>query len=101
MCMVSNVGDGWAGQFPKKWPMFDPSPEGIDLTPIYSKSELYELKKEVKELRKLLIAARKFDKKTGQPDCEMADKVNLIKEIARLVGVDMKDVFGKESKAKP
>lgn len=29
----------------------------------------------------------------GQPDCEMDDKVNLIKRVAELVGVDIKDIF--------
>jgi hypothetical protein len=58
-----------------------------------TKQEFEALKKEVKELKKLLIAAKKFDKKTGQPDCDMADKAALIKKIAELVGVDLSDVL--------
>jgi hypothetical protein len=51
----------------------------------------------MEELRKLLVAAKDFDVVTGQPDCEVDDKVALIKRLAELVGVDMSDVFNSES----
>lgn len=100
MCMVSNVGDGWAEKFPYHWPQIPPEPPAkIQLIQAgVSQAEFDALKKEVQELKKLLIAAKEFDKATGQPDCEMDDKVKLIKAIAKLVGVDMGDVFGNEAK---
>lgn len=95
MCMVSNISDGWSDKFPKQWPQ-------IKLPYIYSQgvsqSEFDALKREIQELKKLLKAAKKFDQLTGQPDCEMDEKVKLIKAIAKLVGVDLGDVFGKEKK---
>jgi len=37
--------------------------------------------------------AKVFDAITEQPDCEVDEKVALIKRIAELVGVDLHDVF--------
>ena len=97
--MVSNIGDGWAEKFPEKWPQFPPWPKDIngplpELIPdVVSKKDFEALKKEVEELKILLRAAKKFDEATGQPDCEMEAKVKLIKDIAKLVGVDLGDVF--------
>ncbi len=44
-------------------------------------------------MKKLLQAAKRFDEATGQPHCEIDEKVRLIKEIAKLVGVELGDVF--------
>ena len=105
MCMVSNIGDQWGQQFPQKWPGFVPHPfypnSGGSTTPYVpplgvSQTDFDALKKEVEELKKLLRAAKDFDAKTGQPHCEMDAKVKLIKEIAKLVGVDLGDVFESE-----
>lgn len=93
MCMVSNVGDGWAEQFPQKFPHWPVNPPPISIPPEVSRAEVEALRKEVEELKALLKAAKKFDKATKQPDCEMAEKVKLIKAIAKLVGVDLGDVF--------
>ena len=96
MCTVSNVGDGWARRSKKVYPWvyppttpYDPNPSSV------SKEEFDKLKKEVEGLKELLKAAKKFDEETGQPDCEMDEKVELIKKVAELVGVDMKEVFSK------
>ncbi len=34
-----------------------------------------------------------IDKELGQPDCEMDEKVNIIKALAKYLGVDMSEVF--------
>ena len=90
MCMVSNIGDGWAEKFPHQWPNINPpytQPSDI------SRQEFDALRREVQELKKLLEAAKKFDEVTGQPDCAMEQKVKLIKEVAKLVGVDLGKVL--------
>jgi hypothetical protein len=100
MCMVSNIGDGWGGTFPEKFPQFVPyvpSYPSVVIQQGVSQADFDALKKEVLELKKLLRAAADFDKATGQPHCEMEDKVKLIKAIAELVGVDLGDVFGKHT----
>lgn len=103
MCMYSSIGDQWKDKFPEKWPKFVPYiPEGdfvpspFHLPPEISRAEFEALKKEVEELKKLIKAAVAFDKATGQPHCEVEDKVKLIKKIANMVGVDMKDLMDEQ-----
>lgn len=97
MCIVSMIGDQWGQDFPQKWPQYPPYTPGqtyvIETIP---RHEFEALKKEVEELKKLLLAAKKYDEATGQPDCEMDKKVEMIKAIAEALGVDMEEVFGKK-----
>ena len=113
MCTVSNIGDQWARKFPGDYPWtwqpwvppaepapYVPNPPQrvppIGVTKPFegvSKDEFDKLKEEMEELKKLLEAAKIFDEATGQPDCEMDEKVALIKKVAEAVGVDMSKVF--------
>ncbi|VDM10415.1 unnamed protein product [Wuchereria bancrofti] len=61
--------------------------------PWATKQEFEQLKKEVEDMKKLLIRAKEYDEKTGQPDCEMEEKVALLKKVAELVGVDLSEIF--------
>lgn len=92
MCVVSAVGDNWNQRLPEKFPWVNKSNPSVALFPV-SRQEFEALQKEVKALRELLLAAKKFDEETNQPNCEVDEKVKLIKQIAKMVGVDMKDVF--------
>lgn len=98
--MVSNIGDSWKDQFPKNWPQVPLNPTPIIIPPSVSQAEFDKLRHEVQELKKLLAAAKAFDAATGQPHCEMDEKVKLIKAIAKMVGVDLADVF-EEPEGKP
>lgn len=82
MCVVSIVGSGWQDQFPGSYPSY----------PNVSQAEFDKLKREVQELKKLIEAAKRFDEATGQKDCENADKVKFIKDVAKFVGVDIEIV---------
>lgn len=96
MCTVSAVGDEWGKTFPDRWPsvpVYPSTTTTIYLTEV-TKEDFEALKKEVEDLKRLLLAAKAFDEATGQPDCEMDEKVELIRQIADLVGVDVDDVFG-------
>ena len=90
MCVVSNVTDYWRQQ-----PQIEPFTTGDihDLLGRVTRAEFDSLKKQVEELRELIIAAKKFDESTGQPNCEMAEKVELVKKFAEALGVDMSGVF--------
>lgn len=98
MCVVSNIGDQWRDSFPNRWPNFVPNVTPNQTTwpkMDVTRDEFEALKREMEELKKLLLAAKRFDEATGQPNCEMDDKVKLITEIAKLVGVDVSEVFKK------
>ena len=115
MCAVSNIGD----DFTKKWPNNPANPwkDIINPNPIYpmpgpwtpggipnstqpfnsiSREEFNALKKEIEELKKALLVAKKEDEAAGNPDCEMEDKVALLKKIAEVVGVDLSEIFDRK-----
>ncbi len=98
MCVVSMVSSDWQNNRwptiqPQQWPnpLLNTYPGG--LVPEISRQEFDTLKQEIEELKKLLVAAKAYDKATGQPDCEMDSKVALIKGIANALGVDLGNVF--------
>jgi hypothetical protein len=101
MCVVSNVGDFYGDHFPKKYPDWFPPAPVVAAPPIIypqipagvSQEEFDKLKEEVKKMKKLLKMAKKIDEATGQPDCEMEQKIAILKKIAELVGVNLGDVF--------
>ena len=100
MCTVSMIGDAYGKAFPDRWPgaypwihPLAPTTTPIIQVPQVTKAEIDALKREVLELRALLLQAKKFDEATGQPECEVDEKVALIRKIADAVGVDMGVVF--------
>lgn len=101
MCTFSNIGSDWTRTFPQRFPELPPIMPRKSITPgtwIHnelgvSQAEFDKLKREVEELKKLLEAAKAYDAATGQPDCETDEKVDLIKRVAELVGVDLEDLF--------
>jgi len=60
--------------------------------PFATKEDIAEIKKQIEELKILLKAAIKYDEMTNQPHCENEDKIALIKKVADMVGVDLKDL---------
>ena len=92
MCVVSNVGDYFGRTMPERYPFVETSGT-ITFVGQVSRAEFDALKKEVEALRELLLAAKKFDEKTNQKDCEQADKIKLLRGIADLVGVNLDEIF--------
>lgn len=86
MCVVSMVGDHFSDKFKPIQPAFN-YVQGI------SQAEFDQLKKEVLEMKELLKKAIKYDKDNNEPDCQKEDKIKLLKEIAKAVGVDLEDIF--------
>ena len=78
MCVVSMVIDSHADLwryrrdwYPKDHPTRTPS------------------KEELEQLKDLLKKARKYDKRTQQPDCEMDSKKKILKDLAKELGVEI------------
>ena len=106
MCTVSMVSDYYRDKWPERqYPFFPPTvplPTGPTINQTeyiikhrgVSRKEFDKLKREVEELKRLLVNAKEIDEKTGQPDCEMEDKVEFLRKIAEFVGVDLSDAIG-------
>lgn len=88
MCVVSMIGDHYSDKWkqPNYQQIFSTFPE-------VSRHEFEALKKEVLEMKELLKKAVEYDKKNNEPACEIEEKVALLKKIAELVGVDLKDIL--------
>lgn len=103
MCVVSAIGAYWRDSLPQQpyYPAIQPlitvpaMPVSSYISPPITRAEFDQLKHDVEELKKLLMAAKQFDEATGQPHCETDDKVALIRRLANLVGVSVEDIFGK------
>ncbi len=80
---VPNIDELMKKLFPKK---SGPTQEEFD-----------ELKREVEQMKELLKKAKEMDQALGTPDCELEQKVALLKLMAAAVGVDLEDIFGKKN----
>lgn len=96
MCIVSNISEHYRDDWtkPRTWDIGTYTVSTVPFSEV-TKEEFEALKAEVEEMKELLRMAKILDEKTGQPDCEMDDKVALIKKIAEAVGVDLADIFEK------
>lgn len=101
MCVISQIGD----HYTEKWrPFVQPTPglhpfpnvQPEQVGPGYfgpSRREFDALRAEVEECLRLLKAAREIDTVLGQAECQTAEKIEIIKKIAALVGVDISDIL--------
>lgn len=112
MCVVSMVMDHYRDRWePMRWDplpapvmpgVFPTNPIPPFFTPMaqpFSREEFDQLKRDVEEMKKLLVRAKEYDRKNNEPDCEMAEKADFIRKIADFVGVDLKDVIGTPKEA--
>lgn len=86
------VGD----HFGQKWgePYYQ---QIITKLPEVSRTEFDALKKEVEEMKILLQRAKEYDEKNNEPNCEIDEKVAVLKKVAELVGVNLDDIFKNKS----
>jgi len=117
VCIVSAVGDNFRDTFPEKYPWYPttspntypPSiiptsvpttviPVTPDLSKFATKEDIEDLRKTMEELKLLLKAAIRYDEMTQQRECETAEKIALIKQVAEAVGVDLSDLHLGEKK---
>ncbi|WP_127524054.1 hypothetical protein [Mesorhizobium sp. Z1-4] len=101
MCTVSMIGDHYSDKFRKleyQWIPRDPLHPGARPVDHPTRAEFDALKREVEEMKALLIRAKEYDERNGEPDCEMDEKVALLKQVAKIVGVDLSEVFDHPTK---
>ncbi len=83
MCVMSMVMDHYSDKWQRvTLPLTPvPSPLVIPASPITPQ--------EVDEFRQLLERAREYDRKHGEPECELQEKRDRIKKLADELGVDV------------
>ena len=90
MCVVSMIGDHYRDkwtqpQYPASW----------SYPPQVTQQQFEELKKEVLEMKELLKRALKYDEDNNQPNCEIEQKMDFLRQVAKSVDIDLDDVLGK------
>lgn len=118
MCVVSMIGDHYKDKFrplephlPTTVPFTPGIPTTIPFSPgpseaphhsptdyqppsyFITREEFEALRKDVEEMKKLLIKAKEYDERNNESNCEMEDKVELLKKVAKYVGVDLSEIF--------
>lgn len=107
MCVVSMIGDWGKDKITSPtypWPTSIPTVTYIteitraEFSELVKKidktnSELQSLRNDILEIKQLLLRAKIYDEENNEPNCEMEDKVELLKRVAEMVGVDLNDVF--------
>lgn len=95
MCVVSMVGDFYGDRWRPYVPTYPATGTApIIIQPQVSREEFEVLKREVEQCKELLRRAKAYDEANGEPDCEMDEKLALLRKVAELVGVDLDDVLG-------
>ena len=85
------IGDHYAD----KWQWVPQSPTfTYTYPPAVTREEFDALKRDVEEMKALLKRAKAYDKANGEPDCEIDEKLEVLRRVAELVGVDLEDVLG-------
>ncbi len=95
------VGDHYNEFLPKKWPDVFPE-ESKPKWPVIvgvSRDEFELLKRDVEEMKALLKRAKEYDERNHEPDCEIEEKMELLRKIAKAVGVDIDEVIGSKHAA--
>ena len=85
MCVLSMIGDHYTDKFnsyPSTLWSNGPTREEFEL-----------LKREVQEMKELLKRAKAYDEEHNEPDCELAEKMEKLRKVAELVGIDLNDVL--------
>lgn len=105
MCLVSNIGDKWSKQdYWPAWPGAIPFPDRKESRPysfrpidtyenIILKERYTQLKEQAEKMKRELEQAKAEDIKNNNPDCEMEDKVIILKKIAKMLDIDLSAVF--------
>lgn len=113
MCVVSMVGDHFGHEWKKfndpkdgslEWirklnelPGTNPDPSyfqpHLGIAPPVTLQEYERLKTQVESMKSLLRLAVDYDKRTGQPGCEIEEKIALLRRVAEAFKIDLDDLL--------
>lgn len=95
MCVISFIGDHYAERWqPYVTPPNTTTPFVFTQPQPISRDEFDLLKREVENVKELLIKAKRYDEDHDEADCSMDEKVDVLRKVAEMVGVDLSEVFG-------
>ncbi len=100
MCVVSMVGDFYGRKFEpfiqtQQTITWEPTPQ-IVLRPEITREEFDQLRRDVQDMKKLLKMALKYDRDHDQPGCQIEEKIDLLRQVAKIVGVVLEGLPGAE-----
>jgi len=86
MCTYSMVAD----HFIKQWPIpqQETAPQ-INVWPQFPAPYTGPTKEQFQELIDLLKMAKKIDAATNQPNCEIAEKKDILRQVAKHLGIEV------------
>lgn len=111
MCVVSMVSDrfdeNWRKKYdwypgnlpphrdsplqPRVYPTQPVIPGQLIGIPEVTREEIEEIRKDIAELKDWLKRAKKYDEDNGEPDCEIAEKMDRLRQMAKIVDIDLDD----------
>ncbi len=93
MCVYSFVMDHYSQKWGEIIPQVPVSPVTPPIFPVYPTIPVSPQPQitsaELEEFRDLLEKARKYDRERGEPDCELDEKKQKLKDLAKQLGVEI------------
>ena len=100
MCVVSMVMEHYhekwtqppywpGGTAPYEAPIVVPKDWQIELDKLTKPPVVAPTAEEIEEFRKLLERAREYDRKNNEPDCELDEKRQALKQLAKAMGIEI------------
>jgi hypothetical protein len=89
VCVVSMVMDHYSDKWSRRWPA-TPGPYEVPppvIIPVPAPATPGISPEEIKEFRDLLERAREYDRRNNEPDCELDEKRERVRELAERLGV--------------
>lgn len=96
MCVVSMVADHYNDKWQRVPWIYPPTTTTTTFAKHPTQREFDDLKREVVDLKELLKKAKEYDRKNNEPDCEIEEKINKLREIAKIVGIDLDEILTKK-----
>ncbi len=74
---------------PSKFKIIDDTNERLKKQLDEQSETIAELRKDFDEMKKLLIRAKRYDEENGEPHCESDEKIELLRKVAEMIGVEL------------
>lgn len=90
MCVYSMIADHYIDKWvptPYKYPTTSP-PIVLPDFPVGTTKKVPTIE-EIQEMLELLKKAKEYDEKTNQKDCELEEKKEALRQVAKLLGVEI------------